>query len=223
MNKHVLVIAAHPDDEVLGCGGTLTWHVSNGDKISIIFLADGETSRGGQADIENRDNDALKAARKLKAGRPVSLGMPDNKMDALPLLEIVQRLEPKIMRIDPDIIYTHHGNDLNIDHRITHQAVLTACRQQPGSRVKAIYGFEVLSSTEWASPETAPPFRPTRFVNITDHLEQKLAALKCYEKEMRSFPHARSYEAVRALARLRGASVGLAAAEAFSVIREIVE
>jgi len=222
MDKKILIVAAHPDDEALGCGGTISRLAADGCQIHVVFLADGETSRGEHANIENRDVAALRAAKILGLQSPVFLGLPDNQLDSLPLLEVVQKLEPEIERIAPHVIYTHHGNDLNIDHRITHQAVLTASRPQPGSPVKSIYGFETPSSTEWASPETALAFRPTRFVNIADQLQKKLDALKCYEKEMRPFPHARSFDAVAALARLHGASVGVEAAEAFSVIREIV-
>lgn len=223
MTSRSLFIVAHPDDEALGCGGTMARLAAKGHEVHIIFLADGETSRGEISDVAKRNSAADQAALVLGAQLPVSLGLPDNKLDSIPLLDIIQKLEPVIAKIQPDIIYTHHGGDLNIDHRITHQAVLTASRPQPSSNVRAIYGFETVSSTEWASPETAPGFRPVRFVDITSQLECKLAALKCYENEMRPFPHARSYEAVEHLARLRGASMGLEAAEAFSVIREIVK
>lgn len=223
MVETIAVITAHPDDEVLGCGGVMARLASEGYKIHPVFLADGETSRNKNADISQRNETANKAAKILGAEPPIFLGLPDNQLDSLPLLQVIQKLEPEISHIDPQIIYTHHGGDLNIDHRTTHQAVLTICRPQPHSNVRAIYGFETLSSTEWASPETSSGFRPTKFVNISNQLESKLAALKCYENEMRPFPHARSYETVKHQARLRGASVGLEAAEAFSVIREIVK
>ncbi len=218
----ILAIAAHPDDEALGCGGTLAKHVAAGDRVQCLFLADGAGSRGEGADVALRQQQAEAAARELGASMPILLDFPDNRMDEVPLLEVVQAVEKVIAEVKPDIIYTHHGNDLNIDHRIVHQAVLTACRPQPGSCVHAIYGFEVPSSTEWASPEVAPAFRPVRFVDISGYLQHKMALLDCYADEMRAFPHARSREAVEALARWRGATVGVAAAEAFSVIREIV-
>ncbi len=221
-NSNILVIAAHPDDEALGCGGALVRHVARGDRVQCLFLADGAGSRSEGADVGLRQRQAEAAARRLGAAAPMLLGFPDNRMDSVPLLDIVQAVEKVIAEVRPDIIYTHHGNDLNIDHRITHQAVLTACRPQPDSCVRAIYGFEVPSSTEWASPEAAPAFRPVRFVDISDYLQHKMALLDCYADEMRAFPHARSREAVEALARWHGATVGVAAAEAFSVIREIV-
>ena len=220
----IAVIAAHPDDEALGCGGAIARHAADGDEVHIVFLADGETARAGaEHDIAGRNSAAASAAKVMGAQPPVCLGLPDNRLDALPLLEVVQVLERQLAAIKPEVIYTHHGGDLNINHRLTHQAVLTACRPMPDTTVTAIYGFETASSTEWASPETAPGFRPTRVVDISAQLGLKIKALECYAAEMRPFPHARSMEAVAALAKWRGASVGLEAAEAFSVIREIVK
>lgn len=218
-----MVIAAHPDDEALGCSGTLTRHTQAGDRVYILFLADGETARFEVANIDKRSAAADAAAEIMGAEPPVFLGLPDNRLDSLPLLDVVQLLEAHIQNINPEIIYTHHGGDLNVDHRVTHQAVLTACRPMPGRNVTAIYGFETLSSTEWASPETSPGFKPVRFVDISKHLNNKIAALKCYDDEMRPFPHSRSYEAAEHQARLRGASIGVDAAEAFSVVRELVK
>ena len=141
-------------------------------------------------------------------------------MDSIPLLDIVQALEPVVQRIAPSVIYTHHHGDLNIDHRRTQEAVMTACRPQPGCTVKEIYGFEVLSSTEWATPQTEP-FTPALYVNISTQLPSKLAALKAYAEEMRSTPHSRSVEHVEVLAQHRGYSIGVQAAEAFVVYRMI--
>ncbi|MCP4933877.1 MAG: PIG-L family deacetylase [bacterium] len=221
MNKTILIAAAHPDDEVLGCGGVMAKHAAAGDSVHVVFFADGESSReGGDNDkTAKRERSAQKVAEILGTITPICLGLPDNKLDTMPLLDVIQKIEPIIFKIKPQIIYTHYGHDLNIDHRIVHQAVLTACRPMPGSPVREIYGFEVLSSTDWASPETATGFRPAKYTNIKQYLEQKMAALACYDSEMRPFPHIRSHEAVKALVAYRGASVGMAAAEAFSVIR----
>jgi N-acetylglucosamine malate deacetylase 1 len=217
----ILIVAAHPDDEVLGCGGTILRHVEEGNEVRILILADGESSRNKAGSMQNRIDASFNAAKILGVSPPVHLQLHDNRLDTYPLLDIVQMVEEHVALICPNIIYTHHGNDLNVDHRLVHQAVLTACRPQPSTKVEAIYGFETMSSTEWSSPDTAPAFRPTRFVNITRYLTQKLSALRAYESEMRPYPHARSFEAARALASVRGATVGLEAAEAFSVIREV--
>ena len=221
----ILVVAAHPDDEALGCGGTIARHAKADDEISLLFLADGVSARGHNPDArEARQKAALMATGLLGVRHvgfePLSMQVRDNRLDMFALHDLVMEVEAKLQKWRPRIIYTHHGGDLNIDHRITHQAVMTACRPMPGSSVKAIYAFEVPSSTEWAS-ESEQAFRPNHFVDISSTLDKKLEALKAYEEEMRPFPHARSIEAVRALAVWRGASVGLRAAEAFMTIRRI--
>lgn len=221
----VLVVAAHPDDEALGCGGTIARHVAEGDIVSVLFLADGVTSRLGADEVAEcaiREDSARKSCQVLGAQAPEFLRLPDNRLDSLPLLGIVHAVEQVIARVAPSVIYTHHGGDLNVDHRIAHQAVITACRPVPGNLVRAIYGFETPSSTEWASSASGPVFRPIRFVDITASVERKMQAVSAYEQEIRAFPHIRSHEAIAALVRLRGATVGVPAAEAFVVEREIV-
>jgi LmbE family N-acetylglucosaminyl deacetylase len=220
MGKIVLVVAAHPDDEILGCGGTLARHVAADDIVHIIILADGETSRGNIDTLVKRTQDAERAAAVLGVNLYRLLGLPDNRLDQLPLLDIVQLIEPAISEIRPTIVYTHHGGDLNIDHKITHRAVLTACRPLPDSTIRAIYTFETPSSTEWSSGQQDFPFTPIHIVDISKTLDQKMAALGCYASEMRAFPHARSYEAIESMARFRGAQFGLEAAEVFGVIRQ---
>lgn len=222
MNQTVLIIAAHTDDEALGCGGTIARHVAAGDVVHAVFMADGVSSRpdATTADMEQRMASARQAHEILGLQRVEYLGLPDNRMDSLPLLDVVQALEAVIQTLSPQVIYTHHHGDLNIDHRITHQAVMTACRPQPDSTVREIYGFEVLSSTEWATPQQEP-FAPNVFVDISAFLLTKHKALQAYRDEMRSAPHSRCIEHVEHLARHRGHSVGVDAAEAFVAIRLI--
>lgn len=221
---NILVVAAHPDDEVLGCGGTMARHAAAGDTVHVLFLADGETSRPPAAEtasaVAGREQAAQAAAAVLGAQAPRFAGLPDNRLDTVALLDVVQRVEAVVAETRPDTVYTHHSGDLNVDHRIAHQAVLTACRPLPGSPVTALYAFEVASSTEWASPRPEQAFLPTRFVDISGFLEVKLKALECYGEEMRPFPHARSLEGIEAQARLRGVGAGMEAAEAFVVVRE---
>ena len=221
MSKQILVVAAHPDDEVLGCSGTMARHVSDGDKVYVVFMSDGVTSRTcvESNEVEVRKQAAKDASNILGIVQPPRfLGFPDNRMDTVALLDIVQTLEQVINEIEPEVVYTHHSGDLNIDHKITHQAVMTACRPQPGFFVQEIYSFEVLSSTEWS---TNNPFIPNYFVDISDTLELKISAIKAYNSELRTFPHARSIESIKALAKYRGASMGIRAAEAFKVERLI--
>ena len=223
MSKTVLIVAAHADDEVLGCGGTIARHVAEGDSVYLVLMADGVNSRTGasEAEIELRLSAVERAQKILGVTEVHHLGFPDNRMDSIPLLDIVQALEPVVQRIAPSVIYTHHHGDLNIDHCRTQEAVMTACRPQPGCSVKEIYGFEVLSSTEWATPQTEP-FTPSLYVDITAQLPSKLGALEAYEDEMRATPHSRSVEHAEVLARHRGYSIGVQVAEAFVVYRMIL-
>lgn len=218
----VLVVAAHADDEVLGCGGTLARHVAEGDRVHVLYLADGVTSRGGDdAHAQQRRLRASElACEALGVGEMSFLGLPDNRLDSLPLLDVVQPLEALLARIRPRVVYTHHQGDLNVDHQVAQQAVLTACRPLPGQSVREILAFEVVSSSEWSNPGLLP-FLPNHFVDITGYQETKQAALECYVEEMRAAPHSRSPQHVAALALHRGHSVGVEAAEAFMVLRRV--
>lgn len=217
----VLVVAAHPDDEVLGCGGTMALHAANGDTVAVVFMADGEGARGvdlHETLISEREKAACLAAQQLGAVEPVFLGFPDNCMDSVPLLDLVQSLEKEVDRLRPQRIYTHYAGDLNIDHRLTCQAVLTACRPQPECTVEEIFCFEVPSSTEWGGLGT-PEFFPSTYADITPVMDTIEKALLCYRQELRPFPHARSMESIRARQQWRGATFGVAAAEVFTVER----
>lgn len=227
MSKTILVVAAHADDEVLGCGGTIARHVAEGDAVHLVLMADGVTSRsvaraGADATAVARRDAAADEAHAILGIQSVRrLGFPDNRMDSVPLLDIVQALEPVIACVAPQVIYTHHHGDLNVDHRITHQAVMTACRPVPESGVREICAFEVLSSTEWGTPQSNP-FIPNFLVDISAHLTIKQRALEAYADEMRSEPHSRSIEHATLLARHRGYSVGVEAAEGFVLVRGII-
>lgn len=222
MSKIVLVVAAHSDDEALGCGGTIARHVSEGDCVYAIFMADGVSSRI-QTDPHHflsRKAAAERAMEILGIQESFFLGLPDNRLDSLPLIDIIKHLEPIIGMLQPNIIYTHHYGDLNVDHRITHQAILTACRPTPGCSVQEIYAFEVMSSTEWATP-IADPFVPNHYVDIYHQLNTKLDALQAYKLEMREAPHSRNIDHLVHLAHHRGNSVGMLAAEAFVTVRTL--
>lgn len=220
---NVLVVAAHPDDELLGCAGTIARHALAGDRVHILIAAEGATSRaaGGPDEVEALQQAARQAAEILGAEPPRFAGFPDNRLDSLAILDITQAVEAVVEEVRPTVIYTHHGGDLNRDHRLLHEAVVTACRPLPGRPFRKLLVFETLSSTEWASEAVGAPFRARHYVDISATLDVKLRALACYAAEMRPFPHPRSAEAVTALAALRGTQVGLVAAEAFDVIFEI--
>ena len=224
--KKLLVIAAHPDDEILGCGATVARLSKEGWKAETVILGQGLVSRGDKNDagkLENQLDQLKEASRKANSIIGVKkvhfADFPDNRFDSTDLLDIVKFIEPLILEIEPSLILTHFSEDLNIDHRCTFEAVITATRPQPGCRVKEILSFEVPSSTEWRYPQR---FSPSVFFDVSSSLEHKLKALESYETEMRQFPHPRSLEAVTHLARWRGAQAGLNAAEAFISVREII-
>jgi len=224
----ILVVAAHPDDEVLGCGGTLARLSREGHTIHTLILADGESSRitGKKASnsmlLQDREEAAERATQILGCSSVEFCHLMDNRLDGIELLDIVKIVEKFIHRYSPESVFTHHAGDLNIDHRITHEAVITACRPQPGNSVKELLFFEIPSSTEWCPPDSHKVFTPTVFVDISTTLSEKLRALQAYEKEMRPFPHPRSIEAIEALARWRGAIIGVPAGEAFILGRKII-
>ena len=228
MVEAVAVIAAHPDDEVLGCGGTVARLAAEGRAVHVLLAADGETSRSGvdsrvATDLMLRRSVAAEAACRILGCASVQcLALPDNRMDSLELLTIVQLIEEFMTLHRPSTVLTHHAGDVNIDHRIVHDAVLAACRPQPGYWVRELLFFEVPSSSEWCPPTSRPAFSPDWFVDISAQLATKLDALQAYGSELREFPHPRSIQAVEALARWRGATVGLPAAEAFVLGRNII-
>ena len=226
MNRKILVIAAHPDDEVLGGGGTIAKHALEGDEVYCLILGEGITSRYSQPELAKEELielrlEADQAAKILGIKELFFKDLPDNRFDTVPLLTIVKAVEEVKEQIKPDVIYTHHQGDLNIDHQITFKAVLTACRSTKDETVKEIYSFEVPSSTEWSSPVALNYFMPNVFVAITETLDKKIEALMAYQGELREYPHPRSPEAIRAIAHRWGSTVGVEAAEAFQLIRAI--
>ena len=228
MADSVLVVAAHPDDEVLGCGGTIARHAEAGDQVQVLIVAEGATSRlqyrdRGQAsdELSALAQAARKAGDILGAAGVELLDCPDNRLDSLDRLDLIKRIEARMDRHQPQVVYVHHAGDVNVDHRRLHEAVITACRPTPGQPVRRLLSFEVASSTEWQPPGSAPAFQPNWFVDITSHWLRKREALAAYASEMRPWPHARSIEALEHLARWRGAQVGVEAAEAFCLLRQL--
>jgi LmbE family N-acetylglucosaminyl deacetylase len=223
----VLVVAAHPDDEVLGCGATLARLAREGDEVHIAIMGEGVTSRhveraqAAPEQLARLHEQARAAATEIGAKEVIFYKLPDNRLDTVPMLELVKLVEGLVENLGPEIIYTHHPGDLNIDHGLVHRAVLTATRPMAGQPVREIYAFEVPSSTEWAFQRLEPTFRPNVFVEVTSTLENKITAMSCYEAEYRKFPHPRSAEALRAIAARWGSVAGCQAAEAFELIRSV--
>ena len=227
MKEKILVIAAHPDDEVLGCGGSIAKLSKQGAVIHIAFLADGVFSRVGDAKIKQNElmqrRLAAENACNILGAHSVSFGdFPDNQLDTIPLIDVIRTVEEIIKKYNPDTIFTHHGGDLNIDHRLTHDAVLTACRPQSDNSVKTLLFYEVPSSTEWQSPNSVLFFTPNWFIDISDELNLKTQALNAYHDELRAWPHPRSIKGVEYLARWRGATICVEAAEAFVLGRKLL-
>ncbi|MEQ8667359.1 MAG: PIG-L family deacetylase [Rhodospirillales bacterium] len=220
-SNNIAVVVAHPDDEVLAFGGTIARHAARGDTVRVLLLATGLTSRGEHDDaaLETLRGQARRASELLGAEPPMFAEFPDNRMDSVALLDVVKTVEAFFEPAFPDVVFTHHGGDLNVDHGICARAVLTAARPLPGRPAARIYAGEVLSSSEYAAP--ADRFVPNTYVDIAAHLEQKKAALAAYEDEVRPFPHPRSPDAVEHLARLRGSESGLEAAEGLQLLRAV--
>ncbi|WP_425448043.1 PIG-L deacetylase family protein [Dethiothermospora halolimnae] len=225
--KNILVVAAHPDDEILGLGGTIKKHVDDGDLVDCIILGEGMTSRGKnrkeveQSSVDKLHNDTMKSAKIIGFRNVYFSKFPDNRFDSIDLLDIVKDIERHIEKIKPDIIYTHHYGDLNIDHKKTFDAVITACRPARDYCVKEIYCFETPSSTEWNLKYGTDTFKPNIFVDVKDTLKDKLDAMACYETELEEYPHPRSLEALKIIASRWGTVVGRKYVEAFELIRKV--
>lgn len=225
--QRVLVIAAHPDDEVLGCGGTMAAHRDADHEVSILILGEGMMARSGLAPAHARNlqqslhKDSQRAAKILGVRRHAIKSFPDNQFDTVPLLSLVHTIEKEIAAWQPEIIYTHDWHDVNIDHRRTAEAVEAAVRPVAGAAIKRVLSFGIPSSSEWNFARPTH-FAPHVFQALTPvHLKKKLAAMAAYRSELRAFPHPRSLEYLEALARVRGGQSGYHAAEAFSLVYEL--
>lgn len=222
----ILVVAAHPDDEVLGAGASMARFALEGRSVHALILGEGSTSRAPERDLADPHAVAdlrassQEAARRLGVGPPVHVGLPDNRFDRVDLLDIVKAVEAEIERCSPTLVLTHHVGDLNVDHQLAARAVLAATRPLPGQVIRTVMSFEVPSATEWAF-SSGPPFAPTVFIDVSATIDRKIHALDAYVEEMRPAPHARSVEAVAAQATLRGAAAGVVAAEAFQLLRAL--
>jgi len=224
---NVLVIAAHPDDEVLGCGGTMARLAKDGHDVFVVILGEGITSRFNQreqadaAQIADLHGHSHKVGKLLGAKDVVLASLPDNRFDTVPLLDVVKIIEDLVKKLRPQTVYTQHGGDLNVDHVVTFRATLIATRPMSDCPVRSVYAYPVASSSEWAFQQFSPAFAPNLFVDVGETLETKIKAMQLYESEARLFPHPRSPEALRAAAHHWGSNVGVSAAEPFQIIREI--
>ncbi len=213
-SKRVLVIAAHPDDELLGCGGTVALHVRRGDRVRSVIVCEGESLRGVQQSSDGLHH-ANAAAQVLGVEALQILGFPDQKIDTLTLTELITPIEKVIADFRPEIIYCQYGGDVNRDHELLFKAVLVATRPTE-EFISAVYAFDTASSTEWAYPRS---FVPDTWVDISSTLSQKLKAMSCYESELRAYPHPRSLQGLEYKARAWGNQCCMDAAEVFMTVR----
>lgn len=214
--RSVLVIAAHPDDELLGCGGTVALHARRGDRVTACILCEGESLRYGAEGVNQRSH-TERAAEVLGVADVRNFGFPDQRLDTFTLTEIITPLERLVREVRPQVIYCQHGGDVNLDHQLVFKAVLVATRPTE-EFIESVYAFDTASSTEWAFPRT---FVPDTWVDISSTLETKLRAMACYESEVRDYPHPRSIEALRYRAKAWGNQSCLDAAEVFMTVRRV--
>ncbi len=228
IGKIILVVVAHPDDEVLGCGASIAKWTASGSIVHVLIMAEGATSRSQVRDRRVKSKELLLLGKSAHSAGSILgvasvklLDFPDNRMDSLDRLDVIKAIEIEIERIKPHTVVTHHCGDVNIDHRIIHEAVITACRPQPGHSVRLLLAFEVASSTEWQPAGSSVAFQPNWFENVAETFDCKIKALEFYQSEMREWPHPRSLENIENLARYRGSSIGCELSESFMLLRKI--
>jgi LmbE family N-acetylglucosaminyl deacetylase len=230
-NKRVMVVVAHPDDEILGPGGTIHRLIrEQGVQVHVIILGEGITSRADSRNpaqwfeelaVHRKNINLAQACIGYHSGNIYEF--PDNRFDTVSLLDIIKMIEKEKNEFSPNVIFTHHGGDVNIDHQRTFEAVITACRPMAHETVKTIITFETMSGTEWRASSDPRHFIPNLFFSLSPaDLDAKIKAMECYEFEKRPYPHPRSPEALKIRSQMWGVSVGVDLAEAFCVVRHII-
>ena len=222
---NILVVAPHADDEILGCGGVIARHAAAGDVVTVAVMTD--ASKGAP---ELYDENYILGLRKEAQAAHEFLGVsetrffdfPAPRLDTYPRYKVAAALGELVGEIRPEVMFVPHFGDLHVDHGAVYNAALVAARPVVGCSVHSIYAYETLSETEWASPQSGAAFSPNHYVDISVFLAKKLDAMRCYESQLKSFPSPRSIEAIEALARYRGASVGYSAGESFAVVRTLL-
>jgi LmbE family N-acetylglucosaminyl deacetylase len=217
----VVVIGAHPDDEILGAGGTLARHVNDGDVVHALVVADGATSRASDELMRTLEKDATRSAEMIGFSSVELRSLPDQRLDTVPFIELTRLIESVLDDIRPHVVYTHFPGDVNVDHGLVARAAWTACRPYARPLLRRFAVFETPSSTEWAWPMNDSGLQPNHFVDITDTLDIKVAAMECYQTELRDYPHPRSSRSLRERAAYWGSQVGRLAVEPFRILRDL--
>lgn len=217
---NVLVLAPHPDDEVLGCGGSIARHASRGDRVHVAVMTRAIPEVASSQQVTTVREELRRAHAVLGVASTEFLDLPAPQLDTIPESHIASRIGAVVSALRPSVVYIPHFGDIHVDHSVTHRAALVACRPLSDSPVRRLVSYETLSETEWPVP-LSEAFAPNVFVDISDFLEVKIAAMACYVSQLKEFPHPRSLDVMRALAQVRGATVGLKAAEAFNLVRDI--
>ena len=223
MKKNVLILAPHPDDEVLGCGATIKKLSDEGNQLFVLVLTRGSSKFYSDEKILNVRNEALQAHKLLGVKQTFFLDFPAPELDTVPLADISREISKVLSDNKINVLYLPHRGDIHNDHRVVFNAGLVAARPVDAFTVTEIYAYETLSETEWAAPFCDDAFIPTYFVNVENTLITKMEAIKCFKSQLKSFPNPRSVETIEALAKFRGATVGFKASEVFMVIRQIIQ
>ncbi len=218
--KKILVIAPHPDDEVLGCGGTIKKHINAGDEVFVCAVTKSYAPDWTEEYIQTEMEEFKKAAQFMGIKEIFSLDLPAVKLDLVGQKKLNDMIMEIALKVKPEIMYIPFYGDINSDHRLISEACLVVARPKPGSCIKKVLAYEVLSETEWGSPALVP-FVPTVYQDISTTIKDKLGAMACYQSQLIPYPHPRSLETLEVLAKKRGTEVGLPYAEAFMLMRDI--
>jgi LmbE family N-acetylglucosaminyl deacetylase len=222
--ERILVVAAHPDDETLGAGGTIARFAQEGSEVWVCLVCDGVTSR--HAEVDRQRECAEKACEVLGVGNVVFCDLPDQRLDTLTLVDVITPIENCVAELRPDMVLTHFKEDVNQDHGVVFGATMVATRPSSRAAARTVMCYETASSTEWAAPFAGGVFAPNVYVDITATLDKKVEAMSMYANthvsEVKPYPHPRSYEAIEVYAKRHGVAVGMEAAEPFMLIRGVV-
>jgi LmbE family N-acetylglucosaminyl deacetylase len=221
--NNILILAPHPDDEVLGCGATIKKLSEEGNQLFVLVVTRGSSKFYSDEKILNVRNEAHLAHKLLGVKQTFFLDFPAPELDTIPLADISKEISKVISDNKINVLYLPHRGDIHNDHRVVFNAGLVAARPVGEYFVKEVYAYETLSETEWAAPFADDAFIPTCFVSVENTLNSKMEAMKCFKSQLKAFPNPRSLETIEALAKFRGSTVGFKAAEAFMVIRQIIQ